>query len=58
MVSQIKYGRKGSNQENMVAIPLLPARIAISGVMQHKDAVIAVSILAKAELVDLPEDFI
>ena len=42
----------------MVAIPLLPARIAISGVMQHKDAVIEVSTLAKADLVDLLEDFI
>ncbi|APU70097.1 hypothetical protein C723_1486 [Christiangramia flava JLT2011] len=42
----------------MVAIPPLPARIAISGVMQHKDAVIAVNRLANAELVDLLEDFI
>lgn len=43
MVSPIRYGLKGSTQEKVEAIPLVPAIRAKTGVIQHNEAVIAVS---------------
>ena len=49
---------QGSIHENMVTNPLLPAKIARRGVIQHTEAVTAVSKLTKAVLFDLLDDFI
>jgi hypothetical protein len=41
MAIPIKYGLNGSIHEKVAAIPLVPATNAKTGVIQHKDAVIA-----------------
>lgn len=45
IVSAIKYGLNGSIQENVDAIPLVPAINAKTGVIQHNEAAIAVIIV-------------
>lgn len=41
IVKPIRYGLKGSINEKVDAIPLVPANSANTGVIQHKEAVIA-----------------
>jgi hypothetical protein len=51
----IKYGLAGSINEKLAAMLLLPASNAITGVIQHSEAAIAVRIPAP---VNVPVDFI
>src|SRR5699024_5135628 len=50
-VSPIRYGRKGSTHEKVDAAPLIPATNAITGVIQHREAVKAAIIPAPIHLV-------
>lgn len=53
MVNPIKYGLILPRDEKVEAIPLIPARKANTGVMQHKEATIEANIAATQVLCDV-----
>lgn len=52
MVRPRRYGLKGSSQERVEAIPLVPANSARIGVIQHNEAATAVNIPTYAAVFD------